>query len=100
MGQTYDQIRTLLRARGIDSPDLVQDLMRVVEARERTVAEPLVRESLRIGQEVRELRAGWEPMRRAAYWAGMLWGYACRDEAALTIEHMEEGLVAWKETAQ
>jgi hypothetical protein len=99
MAQTYayEQIRTILRARGIDSPDLVQDLLRVVEARERTVAEPLV---LRLEQQAAELRGMWEPMRRSAYWAGMLWGYTCREEAELTAEHMEEGLTAWREASQ
>jgi hypothetical protein len=39
-------------------------------------------------------------MRRSAYWAGMLWGYTCREEAELTAEHMEEGLTAWREASQ
>jgi len=38
-------------------------------------------------------------MRRAAFHAGMCWGHACSEEE-MTPAVLEEGLQAWKESAQ
>jgi len=96
---TGSALRQVLRHHGCDGARLRRDLVQLVKARVGMLVAPLKQENQRLQTELVAYRAGWEPMRRAAFHAGMCWGHACSEEE-MTPAVLEEGLQAWKESAQ